>query len=398
MGETADRVLGLTRRIIEETGPRLAGGEACKKAAARLEAEARLSCDAVAIEPFAVHPGAFLGFIKVMVLLYALAAPLLAVAPWASAALSTLGLAILVLENFLYKEPLDPFYPKRGGLNVIGSVEPAGEVRRQVIVSGHHDSAFVFNFFVDRPELYARRLYSGMGAFGALWLASFPVAAFAGPAARLGAAAAFCLAFVLVAPLWRYASREGTPGAGDNLASSATALEMARVFRERRDAGAGLRSTRILFASFDAEEAGLRGARAYARAHRAEFASIPTFAFNMDCVFERDKLALLLSDINGSVKLDGKVAELIREAGAAEGIAVVPKPIAFLTGGTDAAELAKAGVRAASLMGMDWSNESRSSVYHTPRDEVGAIEPEAIEAAIRLGVRFIEGLDEGKLD
>ena len=70
-------------------------------------------------------------------------------------------------------------------------------------------------------------------------------------------------------------------------------------------------------------------------------------------------------------------------------------PIAFLTGGTDAAELAKAGIRAVSVVGMDWSNKTRESVYHTPDDTIGSVETRAIEAAIRLGVRFVEEIEAG---
>jgi hypothetical protein len=394
----ASRVLDLTARVVAETGPRLAGSAACKRGAEMMADEARGCCDRVETESFPLHPGAFLGFIHVLVSLYALSVPLLAFLPWASAGLMSLGVAILVLEFFLYREPIDPFFPKVEGLNVVGILEPSGPVKRQVIVSGHHDSAFIFNFFVDRPELYSRRLFGGMGTFALLWLASFPVAAFASPIVRIAAAILFAAAFALVLPLWRFASKEGTPGAGDNLSSSATALELARAFRSRRDAGKGLASTRIIFASFDAEEAGLRGARAYAKAHRAELSATPTFAFNMDCVYEADKLILLLSDINGSVKLDAEASELVAELGAKAGIKVKPQPIAFLTGGTDAAELAKAGVRATSLMGMDWSNSSRSAVYHTPRDRVDAIQPAAVQAALGLGMGFIEELDRGALD
>jgi hypothetical protein len=394
----AKRALELTGRIVGETGPRLVGSESCKAGARRLAEAAAPVCDSIAVEPFNVHPGSFLGFIRVMVVLYAISAPLLAFAPWASAVLTSAGIAVLVLGFFLYKPVLDPFYPRLEGLNVIGSLEPAGAVKRQIIVSGHHDSARIFNFFVDRPELYSRRLYGGMGAYAALWLASILVAALAGPAARLVAAVAFVLAFAFLVPLWRFASKEGTPGAGDNLASSATALEIARIFRVRRDKGEGLESTRVLFVSFDGEEAGLRGARAYAAAHRADFASVPTFAFNMDCVYQKDKLRLLLTDLNGSVELDGPAARLIVAKGEAEGIAVEAMPIAFLTGGTDAAELAKVGIRTASLMGMDWSNEARSSVYHTPRDTVDSVEPVAVEAAIRLGARFVEAVEVGELD
>jgi hypothetical protein len=399
--QAARRALALTGAIIEETGARLAGGEGAKRAARRLAEEASGVCDSVALESFAVHPGAFLGFIRLLVGAYIAAAALMVPLPWASAALTSLGIAILVLEFFLYKEPLDPFFPRLEGINATGVLEPREGAKRQVIVSGHHDSARVFNFYVDRPELYARRLYGGMGALLALWAASLILAFLSGGGgglvARIVASVAFLACLPLVLPLWNFASSEGTPGAGDNLAASATALEIAREFRARRDAGAGLESTRLIFASFDAEEAGLRGARAFARRRRSEFGSIPTFAFNMDCIYDSGKFRFLLSDINGSVGLDAEATALAAAQAEAEGVKSVSVPIAFMTGGTDAAELAKAGARAVSVLAMDWSSASRASAYHTPADTVEAVDPKAIEAAIRIGIRFVEELDRGSL-
>ena len=95
---------------------------------------------------------------------------------------------------------------------------------------------------------------------------------------------------------------------------------MPLISRRRRDAGAGLESTRLLFVSFDAEEAGLRGARAFARAHRSEIAGIATFAYNMDCLYRKDRLRFLLTDLNGSVGLDRPSTALLSEIAGAEGI------------------------------------------------------------------------------
>jgi aminopeptidase YwaD len=394
----AKRALEFTARIIDEGGPRLAGSEACKAAARALEVEAAAIGDRASIERFTVHPGAFLGFIRVLVVLYAVAAPLLAFVPWASAALAALAAAILVLQFFLYKELIDPFYPAREGVNVVAVLEPRLEAKRQLIVSGHHDSARIFNFYVDRPELFARRIDLGIGSVALLLIASIALAAAGAPAsARIAAAALFVLGFLLVAPLWRFASDVGTPGAGDNLVASAAALEIIRELRARRDAGKGLESTRVVFASFDAEEAGLRGARAFAAARRLEFASLPSFAYNMDCVYRKDKLTFLTTDLNGSVRLDAALAKLGLSLAAAAGAQARALPIAFLTGGTDAAELAKAGVRTASLMGMDWSGSVRESAYHTPADTVDAVESAAISAAIDIGVALALELDAGRL-
>ena len=388
-----------TADIISRHGTRLTGSTDCLAAADELASAAGKLADRTRTEDFAVHPGAFLGFIKVMIVLYAAACLALPFAPMASAMALAAGAVILVLEFFLYKELIDPFYPRRTGRNVTAVLEPTGVAKRQVIVSGHHDSARIFNFYVERPELYSFKLYSGMGAF-ILFLAAALVLTAIGPsrAILLGASVLFAALFVFLIPLWRFASKEGTPGAGDNLAASAAALELLGIFRARRDSGQGLSSTRLVFVSFDAEEAGLRGARAWAKAHKADIAALPTWNYNMDCMYKAEDLRFLTSDLNGSVALDARAATACAEAARKRGVKAPVEPIAFLTGGTDAAELAKKGARATTFIGMQWSNEARGNCYHTPGDTIEAVTPEVLELAIEVGAEFVERLDSGELD
>lgn len=60
------------------------------------------------------------------------------------------------------------------------------------------------------------------------------------------------------------------------------------------------------------------------------------------------------------------------------------KPIAFLTGGTDAGELARGGAQATCLVGMPWGNTNRSNLYHTPADVLSAVSPQAVGEALAL--------------
>lgn len=393
----------MMRGIVERYGPRLPGSEASLKAAAALEAAAALAGDQAGSETFTLHPGAFLGYIRVMVAFYAAAVIALPFLPWLSAGFLALGVAALVLEFFLYKEALDPFYKAALGKNVWASLEPTGPVKRQLVVSGHHDSAHIFNFFVDRPELYARRLYSGMGSyFGFLVLAlGLAIAgSFTALPLAIGVAATAlaALSFAFVAPLWRFAAKEGTPGAGDNLAASTVALEILRELRARRDAGTGLSSTRVVFASFDAEEAGLRGARDWAGRRTAEFAALPTYNYNMDCLYTAKDAFLMTTDINGSVRLDEPLAAACASLAKEAGVEARLSPIAFLAGGTDAAETQKAGARSTTLMAMPWTNDARCQAYHTPGDVPEAVGLDALTLGITVGVRLAERLDEGALD
>ncbi|TFH04835.1 MAG: M28 family peptidase, partial [Spirochaetales bacterium] len=90
-----------------------------------------------------------------------------------------------------------------------------------------------------------------------------------------------------------------------------------------------------------------------------------------------------------SGELAAECARISREAGTPADT----RPIAFLTGGTDAGELARVGVKATTLVGMPWSNSERGAVYHTPSDTTEAVEPEALAAAADILVRRIQEVD-----
>ncbi len=116
--------------------------------------------------------------------------------------------------------------------------------------------------------------------------------------------------FPVVAKLWNFASDEGTPGAGDNLIASTMAIQVARYFFNNRQAGNPLGHTRLVLASFDAEEAGLRGARDFYRQHRVGEGVLEgtCWNFNVRLPYQSKDLFLPASDINGSVRLSKEMA------------------------------------------------------------------------------------------
>lgn len=398
----ARAALQLTGRLIDAIGPRPSGSAASRQAADALQAEAAQFADRAWTEDFAVHPGAFLGWIRLLVLLYIVGVALLWLEVfWLAALLATAGSAILVGQFFFYRELLDPLYPRQTGRNVLAVVEPAGEARGQLIVSGHHDSARVFNFLAHRPALYPWRVTGGLVIYVlfllACWvLALWTVFSGAAPAWSVVVAALFSLLLLWVGQLWWFASSRSTPGAGDNLASTAAAWEVLRFIAQEKAAGRPLQHLRVIAASWDAEEAGLRGARAWVKAAASDDRlALPTWNLNLECLYDEREFFLLTSDVNGTVKLSPELAAQCQRLLASRGRKVPAKPIAFLTGGTDAGELARGGAQATCLVGMPWGNTQRSSVYHTPADVLSAVSAEAVAAAMRLAVDLAVELDAG---
>ncbi len=400
-----DAALERVRNLVDTYGPRLTGGEAAAKVADELKDELGSVCDTAGRDSFEVHPGAFLGWIRVLVVLYPLSLLLMFLSqPLFALLFLSLGIYILVREFFLYHEVTDRYYPSKEGINVFGVIEPEGEAEQTLVYSGHHDSAPVFTFFTENPHLYLLKVGGALGSFFLLTVLSF-----AETIAQIAAGTLFSLTFpsilsfillillsgsmVLMVKLWNFVSKEGSPGAGDNLISSSTAVELARYFAEKKADGNPLGKTRLVFASFDSEEAGLRGSRHFFSNHAGDLIKGKGYHFNVECLYDHTHLSFLTSDVNGSVQLSQQMATKCVETALSMGYQAKSQKIAFLTGGTDAAESAKAGLESTTLIGMPWKNTQRGSVYHTPEDTVDHIDEDAVEQAISIAIRFIENLD-----
>ncbi len=382
--------LDLTQEIIDACGPRLAGSEASRKAASILVQRLEPFCDRASVEPFEVHPAAFLGFMRVTAVFYLAGTALLFASLLAAAACYSAGALITVLQFLLYKEVLDPWFPRAAGHNVVAVMEPEGEASRQLIFAGHHDSARVFNMLCHWPRLYRIRLVGAFVAVLGMPLIAWTSAALAAPVPRPAIAAYACaMGLLFLLPMWFFLGEEGTPGAGDNLIASCLLVCVARALR----ADGGLRGTRVVLFSSDAEESGLRGARAFVREHRAELRRLPTTLLNVDSVYRADCIQFLRSDLNGFVPLDRSLAEQCVEIAKGLGFGARAFSMYPGTGATDAAEFAKVGVKSTTLIALPTDVETENLVYHTPDDTVASIQPAAVEACLGVALALAREVD-----
>jgi hypothetical protein len=393
--------LDLTQSIINACGPRLAGTPECQKSADILKTKLEPYCDSVQIESFSVHPKSFLGFIKISVISYIISSILLFFRFVIFAALGYLfAVFIMASQFFFYWEIFDRFYHKKIGYNVVGKIDPKGEVKQQIILSGHHDSAYVFNFLVKAPKLYAVRVLSGFLILGLAILLSwywgiYNIFTGQDPGyANIFRYAVF-IAFIFVIPLYFFAGTKGTPGAGDNLIASAMVVKLAEIFGNAKKLNNNmLKNTRLILLSVDAEEAGLRGARAYAKAHKDELLQIPTYQFNMDSIYNVNQIKFFTTDINGTVKLSRELAVECQEIAKELNYSAKIVPMTFGGGGTDSAEFAKIGVKATTMIAMSTELVRDNLVYHTLEDKVEYIESEAVEASLKIAYRLVQKKDE----
>jgi aminopeptidase YwaD len=148
--------------------------------------------------------------------------------------------------------------------------------------------------------------------------------------------------------------------------------------------------------SFDSEEAGLRGASAYMRAHAPDLGRLPCFHLNFDSIYQLGHLQVLTTDINGTVRLCGEMVETLEACARENGHALGRFGMLIGAGGTDAAESARKGLHATTVIAMPTAIVRDGLVDHTPRDTVDRIEPAAVEACMRLAVSYLRRLEAGR--
>jgi hypothetical protein len=69
----------------------------------------------------------------------------------------------------------------------------------------------------------------------------------------------------------------------------------------------------------------------------------------------------------------------------------------FGAGGTDAAESARRGIPSTSIIALSTDIFRDRLVYHTMRDTVEHIEPAAVEACLRIGLKLLSKLEAGEI-
>ena len=383
--------------ICNTFGPRKCGSDAERNTQAYLLEALMPYADTVTRETFDVHPDAFMAFVPIAggLLLASTAANIAGALKKrklpAAASVGLIGAAVsaLVGEFGVYKKPLDPLFPKARSGNVIAVKNAKGETKRRIILSGHTDSA---------PEwTYTYRL----GSKGVLTVAGAAVAGLAYDIAstavsltskndklkkglalgQLAFAPAFAALFAFTNP-GRYVD-----GASDDLSGSYVA---ASVLKFLSDNDISFENTEVIALLTGGEECGLRGAEAFFKAHPELLNDgAETVFVGFDTVRDEEYMEIYTNDLNGIVKNDLAVCELVQNAAKQCGRDVPFGSIPL--GSTDAAAASRAGCKAASFVAMD---PAPARYYHTRLDTADNIVPETIAKGVEIALQTVFDFDE----
>ena len=363
--------------------------QACEYAAEQMK---EYGCDRVYVEPFKENPNSFLGWIYITITCCFIALAGYFIQPVISIVAIVVGLTLCVLQCGLYKKAVDKLFPEKTGHNVAGFKKPTGEVKRRIIFNGHPDAAWEWPFKYKFTYLGfdIHMMVCFVGAFYTLIIAILKLAGVLGDdlAKTLGLVA---LVFV---PFWfglyfMWNEKRIVDGANDNLSGCYIGMAILKMLH---DEGIELENTEIGVVLTGSEEAGLRGAKAWAGKHCKEFEDVPTFVFSYDTIAQNEQLMVNYRDLNSTVKVDKDVSDLFMEACAELNIPVKKGFVPPLGGATDSAAFAQAGMRATGITAL---NHALPDFYHTRLDTPEALNPSCLANCFAASVKALEMFDNG---
>ena len=351
--------------------------------------------DDVNIEEFTLHPAAFMAWVIICgigliasVLFYNFVSPLISMI-----ILLLCGLSV-IMEFLMYKQFIDPFFPKKTSANVVAIRKPKGEVKRRIIFSGHCDAAHEWYFtHLGGAKLlttvivigFASLIFTIVSSIIAVAQGYFLTAPVAGFAKTLGTIQYFLIPvgiIVLFFTNWRLT----VDGANDNLTGVVGSMA---VLKFMADNDIRFENTEVRAVLTGSEEAGLRGSKAYSKKHLKECQEIETAFVGLETFRDFEHLAIYSRDMTGTVKNDPKVCALIKKAASEAGLDLPYKSVFF--GSSDAAAVSQAGIPAATLASMD---PAPARYYHTRRDTADNLDSKTMQAGLNIALETAFLFDE----
>ena len=388
------------KKVCKDHGPRPVGSEAEKNAQLHMQKELESSCDTVTREEYKCSDKAFMSWVPLGAVLLIFSTLMFTLGiPVASLAASAVTLFIILAEFIFYKPVLDIFFPKKTSGNVIGVRKASGETKKRIILAGHTDSAFEWTYTyhgghaavltIILTAIVAVLLGIGgsiyaivAGADGIVWTGD-------NLAVKIIAVVTYVTVPVIAAAIVFTNYKRPVMGANDDLSGCFGSAAVVK-FLAANDIR--FENTEVVAAMVGGEEAGLRGTKAFMKAHAEEYKNekdVETIFIALDTIREHEFMAIYDKDMTVMVKNDTRVAKLIQTSAKNVGYDVPIKAIEL--GSTDAAASSQAVIPASAFTAMD---PAPARYYHTRLDTEDNLDPKSLEIGLKIALETVFTFDE----
>lgn len=396
-------VKGITK-VCRRIGPRKPGSPEEYRAQQWFQKDMKNYCEETRIEEFTLHRQGFMGFIP-----FTVACGIASVfVNWFASPIAALILCIcafvpLFFEFLIYKEFDDFLFPKQTSHNMIAVRKPKGEVKQRIVMVGHSDSQFEWTLNYLIGGLQAKLFVEIPAVVGLIVQTVFAlvciIAGKGGAAVNIQSARWFFILFFVIscvfipfefAFLFFQSWTKSVPGASDNLSGCYVGMAVVKALDEAK---VRFENTEVVVICSGSEEAGLRGSKAYAKAHEKELKEIPTCVVALDTFRDLETMAVYHRDLSGTLQHHDGTKVLVHDACANCGFDV--KYESIYIGGSDAASFTQRGIPATGFAAMD---PAPPRYYHTRLDTPENLRPEAIKAGIEIMIEACCMFDKDGID
>lgn len=396
--DAVDYSLDAIKYICEEIGPRESGMPNERKAQEWLKSQLLDNqwADEAEIEDFTVSRHGLVGFTKIVSVLLVIAAAMqfiaLLVAEAALAChivtvvLAAISLLITIMEFLLYKPFIDPLLPKTTSGNVYAKYKSSGETRRRIVFSGHCDSAYEWTLMKIKPAfMIVTIVFCVVGVLASVALCILNIVRGEMSWWSLLVTSLFIPFYILLFFFCNF--KVVVPGANDNLTGVLASVAVLKCLKE---SGIRFEHTEVDLVLTGSEEAGLRGAFAWAKKHRDEILSsdVETVFIGLETLRDWDYLNIYNRDLTGTIAHDAGAVKLLDKASAACGRPL--KHFSVFFGASDAAAITKSGLRATCLAGMD---PTPADYYHNVKDTADNMDRKTFALGVDIAIEAAEIFD-----
>ncbi len=380
-----DYSMNAIKYICSSLPPRESGSDGERQAQEYLKDEIAANdwADSVVIEEFPVASKAFMAFSKIIpallvvgLLFYALKVV------WAPLVMCVISLIIFIAEFGLYKQFLDPFYKSTTSSNLIAVKNPQKPAAKRIIFSGHSDAAYEWTIF----NKFGKGIFIGglvLAIVGILMTLALSIVSIFTSFKLWMLIIMLCFLPGYIALFFFSNYKKVVPGANDNLTGSLAAVSVLKYLKE---AGIEYEDTEVMALITGSEEAGLRGAKAFAAAHKKECHDIPTTFIGLETFRDLEHMTNYVRDLSGTVKHHPEAIALIDKAAEIVFGKPLPHGSVFL-GASDSAAITQAGIKAGAIAAMD---PGPALYYHTRKDNSDNLSPECFEKGLELTLTILD--------
>lgn len=393
--EKADYMAEEITKVIKTFGKREPGSEGETQAVNYMADQLKELCDDVKVEEFDVQPAAFMGWIYISVTLALIGIGLYFVLPILTIVFILAAMILMIGQFVLYRQIIDKLFKSYKSHNITAVIHPEGEVKRRIFFNGHPDAAYEWtvNYHLGGIAFATHFLTTMAGVvyiFG-IALASVIINGFGFKVnegiLRLLGYISFAFVPFLVGMYFLWNERMVVDGANDNLTGCYMGISVLKAIKE---AGVKFENTEVGVLISGSEEAGLRGAKAWCKAHENDYKDCETLIFAYDTIHEGKFLCVNKLDLNLTVKADEHASNLFvnaaKKLGIQCGVGSVP------LGATDSAAFNQGGFKATGITAMD---HNLQDYYHTRRDTYDNLELKGLADCYEVSVQVLEDFDNG---